>query len=215
MTTAASVYTLSRSTNSVNPVPSSQLSLWPADRAPATKIYHNPRRQIITRSIYSQVTYGVSQIQRGLSPSLLVKRFDQVRDCLGSVLGLSTAEREVVLRLLRLYAYYGAVYPKAKQIATERGCSVATFWRTIRRLRERGLVEVINRYVLRPAAQISNLYRLARLLAVLAKYLAEHGEMFTARWVQPYLRLTWPQLWAQNRGNSLPGLSEVAGDTPA
>ncbi|GAI35243.1 unnamed protein product, partial [marine sediment metagenome] len=72
---------------------------------------------------------------------------------------LTTAEREVTLRLLRFWAYYGNVYPKASTVAAEPGCSKATFWRTIALLERLGLMRRINRYVIRPHAQISNLYR--------------------------------------------------------
>ena len=143
--------------------------------------------------------YGVSSSRRCLSPGLLLKRFHQVRSCLVDILGLSAGQREVVLRLLRYWAYYGNVYVKAAQVAAEPGCSKATYWRTLRLLRDRRLVTVINRFVIRPHAQISNLLRLDRLILLIARYLAEHGQAFTEGWLQPMLRLPGSQFWSQFR----------------
>ena len=99
------------------------------------------------------------------------------------------------MRLLRLWAYYGQVYPKESQITEDPGCSKTTFWRTIRLLQDEGLVHVINRYVVRPHAQISNLYRLDRLILVIARYLAEHGTQFYQDWLRPYLSLPGATFW--------------------
>lgn len=166
-------------------------------------IHHNvsisPRTKVVVsyKSLRSR-RYGVSKAQRVLSPQLLFKRFDYIRDALKIVCGLTCSEREVVLRLLRFWAYYGYVYPKASQICSEPGCSEATFWRTIRKLRSSGLIEVINRFVIRPHAQISNLYRLDRLIVLLAKYLAEHIGHLWPDWLDPWLHLTWPEFWRVN-----------------
>lgn len=139
--------------------------------------------------------YGVSSSQRVLSPQLLFKRYDLIRKCLQDLLGLSTAQREVTLRLLRYWAYYGQVYPKEAQVTEEQGCSKATFWRTISLLEQLGLIHVINRYVIRHHAQISNLYRFDKLLIVIARYLAEHGTAFLEKWLQPYLQLPGQVFW--------------------
>jgi len=119
--------------------------------------------------------YGVSKDFRVLSPGLLLKHWDKVIQLLKEVLQLTTAEREVAIRLLRLWVYYGKVYPAEKQITALPGCSKATFWRTVRKLREMHLIEVINRFVLREKAQISNLYRLNNLVLAIARYLMEHN----------------------------------------
>lgn len=142
------------------------------------------------RTYYSSgELYGVSTSRRLLTPGLLNRRWDRIRDCLSYNLGLTTAQREVVFRLLRLWAYYGSVYPTAAQIAEDPGCSRATFWRTIRKLEERGLVMVVNRYIHRPEAQISNLYRLDKLVMVIARYLAGHCAQVWPDWFNRYLRL--------------------------
>ncbi|MBA7602878.1 hypothetical protein ES703_09974 [subsurface metagenome] len=139
--------------------------------------------------------YGVSSSFRVLSPSLFFKKYDRIRDCLKYSLGMTTGQREVALRLLRLWVYYGKVYPKESQVTELPGCSKATFWRTIQFLEELGLVRVVNRYVIRPRAQISNLYRLEKLVMVIARYLAEHGQALREKWLEPYLvmpaRLFW------------------------
>ena len=152
--------------------------------------------------------YGVSLASRVLSPQLLLKRFDQVRDCLQDVLGLTTSQREITLKLLRLWAYYGQVYPKAVQVAEQPGSSSATFWRTIKLLGEQNLVQVINRFLIRPHAQISNLYRFDKLIILIARYLAEHGHVFYEEWLKPYLSMPgscfWP--WTFRVNHPLPSL---------
>lgn len=161
--------------------------------------------------------YGVSPSHRVLSPQLLFKRWDTIRQCLDGTLGFTPCQGEVTMRLLRLWAYYGNVYPKAAQIAEEPelsermvswrteqelgpphrsyGCSRATFWRTIALLQRRGLLHVINRYVIRPHAQISNLYRLDQLILVIARYLAEHGVALLEKWLKPYLVMFGSDFW--------------------
>lgn len=157
-------------------------------------IHHNvlgyfPSYIVVTYKNMIGKPYGVSPAFRVLSPQLLLKKFDYVRDSLENILGLTLAQREVTLRLLRLWAYYGYVYPKEATITEQPGCSKATFWRTIRILRDLGLIHIINRHVIRPHSQISNLYRLDRLVLLLARYLAEHGCPFYEKWLEPYLRL--------------------------
>ena len=168
--------------------------------SPDSMIHHKPPQlpeKIIVsyKSIERGNPYGVSQARRVLSPGLLLRKYDYVRDCLENVLQQSTSKREVTLRLLRLWAYYGKVYPKASQVAEVPGCSRATFWRTIKELEDLGLVHRIRRYVIRPHAQISNLYRLDRLVLLLARYLAEHGTQFWEKWLKPYLRVPGRVFW--------------------
>ena len=139
--------------------------------------------------------YGVSPSRRILSPGLLCKRFDQVVDCLKDVVGITVGQREVTLEMLRLWAYYGQVYPKASHFGQQPGSSRATFWRTIKVLRDLNLVTVVNRFVLRPHAQISNLYKLDKLLILIARYLAEHGVAFYKKWLKPYLTMPGSQFW--------------------
>jgi hypothetical protein len=169
------------------------------NQLPYLMIHHkdpiSKKTKIIIIKGTNPTPYGVSPASRVMTPGVFLRQYDRIRDCLISPLHLSTAEREVVLRLLRLYAYYGIVYPKESQITEEPGCSKATFWRTIRFLKELGLVEVINRYILRPKAQISNLYRLDRLVLMLARYLSEHGVHFYASWLKPYLMLSGTEFW--------------------
>lgn len=157
-------------------------------------IHHNvplyPQRMIVSFSGNQPLRrYGVSSSYRLLSKGLFNKKFDLVRDCLEYVLGLTVSQREVVLRLLRYWSYYGQVYPKETTITAEPGCSKATFWRTINLMKARGLITVTNRYIIRPHAQISNLYRFTRLLILIAVYLAEHGTCPWGKWIDQYLRM--------------------------
>jgi len=166
-------------------------------------------------SIDSGKRYGVSRSHRVLSPGLFIKRFDYIRDCLQYVIGLTVAQREVTLRLIRLWAYYGNVYPKESQVTELPGCSKATYWRTIKLLKEMALVTVVNRYVIRPHAQISNLYRLDRLALLLARYLAEHGTRFWEKWLRPALAMPgqqfWSQIWLAPGDRAGPGGVEFSG----
>ncbi len=169
---------------------------------PVSMIHHKDpllRNKIIVSysNIGSSKAYGVSRSRRAITSSLFIKKFDYIRDCLKDVLGLTTSQREVTLRLLRLWSYYGLVYPKASMLTDSPGCSKATYWRTIRLLKDAGLIEVLNRYVIRPHAQISNLYRLDRLALLLARYLAEHGVAFWEKWLRPALTMPGQQFWSQ------------------
>lgn len=161
--------------------------------------------------------YGVSIAAHVLPVSLFRKREDEIKFCLEQTIGLTKSQAEAAMRLLRFQAYYRFCYPSAEQVCGQRkrlpgegvdsfpgyvpparhhwGTSRASFWRAISALKQLGLIEVINRYVLRPHAQISNLYRLDRLLLLLAKYLAERGELLLAGGLLPILRLPWPDFW--------------------
>lgn len=175
---------------------------------PDSMIHHKvslseKNNMIVSYSRYRCKAYGVSPAYRVLSPQLLFKKQEYIRDCLYHVLGLTPGQIEVTFRLLCLWAYYGQVYPKEAQVSAEPGCSKATFWRTVRVLKEGGYIGVVNRFVIRHEAQISNLYRLDRLVVVLARYLAEHGTGFLEKWLTPALtmpaRLFWDSV-LQDRG---------------
>lgn len=169
-------------------------------------VYRKERRRIVyCRDLRDG--YGVSCSRGILSPSLFLRKFDYIRDCLKQRLGLTTAQREVALRLLRLYSYYGAAYPKESQITSDPGCRKATFWRTVKLLEELGLVEVVNRFLIRPHAQISNLYRLDRLVVVIARYLADHIAHVWPDWLKPALAMPPRLFW----GFLAPGPGDRAG----
>ena len=124
-----------------------------------------------------------------------MKKCDTIRGCLEGLLGFTCAEREVVLRLLRFNSYYKDVYPKASTVCSEPGCSKRTFWRVMRKLQDAGLVQVVNRYVIREHSQISNLYRLHKLLILLVRWLAEQGQRFGQKWLKPYLTMSGKDFW--------------------
>lgn len=139
--------------------------------------------------------YGVPKPRRIITPGLLRKHWHGVRRFLTHHLDLTTAEREAVFRLLRLAAYYPAVYPKARQIAENPGCSKRTFWRAIAKLKSHGLITVINRFLIREEAQISNLYILRKLLLAIARYLHEHSVRFGQAWLKPLLAMPARRFW--------------------
>ncbi len=168
----------------------------PLKFAPGTMIHHNPYRVIYRNRLNTgPLPYGVSSFPRVISPGLVNRRWDMVISTLRDTLGLTTAQRHVVMQLLRLWCYYGQVYPKASQLCADPGCSTATFWRSVKMLEAQGLLSVVNRYLQRHNAQISNLYRLDRLLMVIARYLAERGQKFTAAVLQPMLSVPGSGFW--------------------
>ena len=152
-----------------------------------------------SRDLYS---YGVPMKRKVLTVGLYNKHFDEIRHYLAGNIGLTLAERDSILRMLRIYAYYGRVYPKASQIADDfgnmvPGCSKRSFWRAIAKLREDGLIQVHNRYL--HGRQISNCYRLDKLILCLVRWLLEHGkrylslprELFDALHMANFWRLIW------------------------
>lgn len=200
-------YKVAQSFHDVN---SYQLSLF--SDSPDSMIHHKVgtlKRIIIERRETYGVSssYRVSRSHRVLSPGMLIKRFDDVRRFLRDQLALAPAQREVTLRLLRFWAYYGLVVPKASTVTELPGCSKATYWRTVRLLKDQELVQVVNRYVIRPHAQISNLYRFDRLMVLLARYLAERGTAFYEKWLKPYLRVPGALFWTSTRTLSQSSLS--------
>jgi len=150
-----------------------------------------------SNTILERLTYAVPTPRRLLSPGIFNKKFDRIRDYLANI-ELTPAERHVILNLLRLYCYYGKVYPKASEFTDERGCSKRTFWRAVAKLEELGLIDRINRYL--HHLQISNAYRLDKLVLILVRWLAEHGHPFTNNFTLALLRLTnhsfWQTIWS-------------------
>jgi hypothetical protein len=209
MSSTSTTHSLEQKFDIVNPPINSQLPLF-SD----SMIHHNVsisqrKKIIVSYSTKSWKPYGVSKSQRILSPQLLLKKWDYVNDFLNHPLELTNAQGLVVFNLLRFWAYYGYVYPKESQVTEHPGCSKSTFWRTIAILRDCGLVEVVNRYVLRPHAQISNLYILNNLILLIAKYLAEHIAHIWPDWLDPIHFTPWTKIWDVLSGGQLkfPSLS--------
>ncbi len=142
--------------------------------------------------VVQRLTYGVPASRRMLSPGLLVKKHDYIRRYLCQ-LGLTAAEREIAFHLLRLYAYYGTVYPKAREFTSESGCSKRSFWRAVAKLEEAGVIDRINRYLYH--LQISNCYRLDKLVLCIIRYLAEHGCPFLDAFTRKLLLDTSNHFW--------------------
>jgi len=144
------------------------------------------------KKILDTLTYGVPAPRRMLTPSLLLKKHDSIRRYLVE-LGLTAAEREIVFHLLRLYAYYGKVYPKAYEFTDTGGCSKRSFWRAVAKLEDSGLIDRINRYL--HHLQISNCYRLDKLVLCIVRYLAEHGCQFFDQFTNALIRQTAYSFW--------------------
>ena len=145
-----------------------------------------------TMKLLDRLTYGVPAPKRMLTPSLLVKKHDYIRSYLVGV-GLTTAERDAAFFLLRLYAYYGKVYPKAPDRTEDYWNSKRSFWRAIAKLESAGLIDRINRYL--HHLQISNVYRLDKLVLCIIRYLVEHGCPFPDEFTRNIIRQTENVSW--------------------
>ncbi len=133
--------------------------------------------------------YGVPPPSRVITKGQLHQHHDLIRRFLKYDLGLPTAQREAVFRLITMATHYTHVYPKAAQVAQTLGCSKRTFWRAVAALREQGMITVVNRFLIQEEAQISNLYLLTRLLLAISRYLHDHSVRFQQKWLQPLLAL--------------------------
>lgn len=163
-------------------------------------IHHNVppyNRNIIHIKNGERVTppYGVSRALRAISPQALNRKDSQIRAFMRGTLGLTLKQELVVNSLLRLWAYYGIVYPKQATLTERPTGSKPTFWRTVALLRDMNLIEVVNRYVKREQAQISNIYLLDKLVLAIARYLSEHGYHFTQRCLRPMLMMDGSTFW--------------------
>ncbi|GAI62232.1 unnamed protein product [marine sediment metagenome] len=162
-----------------------------AQRKPSLSTPNN--NTLLSKDILlEKLTYGVPAPRRMLTPSLLLKKHDYIRAYLVS-LGLTTAERDAAFFLLRLYAYYGKVYPKAPNYTEDCYRSKRSFWRAVAKLEEQGIIDRINRYL--HHLQISNCYRLDKLVLCLIRYLAEHGCPFLDKFTQDIIRKTANSFW--------------------
>lgn len=187
---------------------------------PQAMAHHNAFPRKISLVSFSnkgnlKTCYDVPPNFRVLSPGVLLKRFDRVRDCLAREIGLSSGQREIVLGLLKLWAYYGKVYPKANFMADMPGCSSRTFWRALHVLEEQGLVQVANQFIKRANAKISNLYNLTKLVILIAKYLATHGGFVLQSrvWFGAYIFAPIQKFWGWF-DNFEPALAAPEGGTP-
>jgi len=158
---------------------------------PFPRVIRGNRKEVWEETRY----YGVSSSYRFLPKELFFKRYDRIREFLKGVLGLSTAEREFILRGMRFGSYYGQCYAKISTLCQEPGCSKATAFRVLRKLEDQGLVTRIRRYLQPNRRQISSLILFHKLLLLIAKYLAEHGQRFVEEWLLPILRLPWAAFW--------------------
>ncbi len=161
------------------------------------------------KGIEIEKRYGVPQSYRILTMGNYHKHHNDINTMLRVVLGLENRERDAVRCLLRLFLYYGKVYPKADDVADQEYISKRTFWRAMRKLQDMGVLEVINRYI--NHKQISNLYRLDKLVVMIATFIAEHHlGLFINDVLGKYaLKMvdffrSWDQLWDAEINLSLP-----------
>ena len=161
---------------------------------PSTYFYK--LRRFKTRTT-SRIPYGVPCPTAVLPPKVLFQRWRDVQAFYHSTLQLPEEEVRVVSELVRLWTIRGRVYPTAAQVAETAHVSIRTFWRTVKRLEEMKMVQVVNRYVQREWAQISNLFRLERLIFALARFLAEKGERNLGPMMARFLALPGREFWSK------------------
>ncbi|MBA7524813.1 hypothetical protein ES705_16957 [subsurface metagenome] len=148
------------------------------------------------RGIEVEKRYGVPQTYRILTMGNYHKHHDDINTMLRVVCGLENRERVAIFCLFRLFLYYGKVYPKAADVADQEYISKRTVWRAIGKLRDLGVVEVINRYV--KHKQISNLYRLDKLVVMIARFISEHHPTIFGHFgdkLTSFFRSFWDEIW--------------------
>ncbi len=145
-----------------------------------------------TTTLLEKLTYGVPAPRRMLTPGLLLKKHHYILAYLKE-LGLTTQERQAAFYLLRLYAYYGKVYPKAPNYTEDFYASKRSFWRAVAKLEDSGLIDRLNRYL--HHLQISNAYRLDKLVLCIIRYLAEHGSPYISDFAHDLLTRIGISFW--------------------
>lgn len=111
---------------------------------------------------------------RVLTKSIFNRRFDDIRDFLITLGVAGPRQRDAILKLLKLYAHYGKVYPKAQTIADECYISKRTVWLAIKKLEDSGLLERNQQFI--NGYQTSTQYLLDKLVLMIAHRLAEIGQ---------------------------------------
>lgn len=153
---------------------------------------HTDNLTPINRELLRRLTYGVPSPRRMLTPGILSRKHYCIRSCL-KMLGLTTSERDAAFYLLRLYAYHGSVYPKAPNFTQDFYASKRSFWRAIAKLEGLGVVDRINRFL--DHLQISNCYRMDKLVLCIVRYLAEHGKPPTDKFSQDIIKQMAGNFW--------------------
>lgn len=189
------------------PVSSESLSSPPSSSQ--TMAHHNSRSPVeliyFKKGIEREKRYGVPSSYRILTMGNYHKHHDDINTMLRVVCELENRERSAIFCLLRLFFYYGQVYPKADDVAEQEYISKRTFWRAISKLKALGVIEVLNRYI--NHKQISNLYRIDKLVLMIARFIAEHhpiifgdfGDKLTC-----FFRSFWDGIWDADINLSLP-----------
>lgn len=166
----------------------------PLTSLPLTFFY---RRRKSKEHSSSRKPYGVPSPHRVLPQGVIFKRWRDVQAFFRVTMGLTDPERGVVSELVRLWMIKGEVYAKAKQVKETAKVSHRAFWHTIKRLEEMKMIQVVNRYVQREKAQISNLFLLEKLIFALARFLAECGERNLGPMMARFLALPGQEFWSR------------------
>lgn len=195
----------------VNPHLNTQLPLFPNSMTPHSNSHIYGIRGNLDKVRKDTSYYGVSWDHRVLTKGVFIKQRDRVRDFLQNTLGFSVGDRDFTLGTLEYWAYYGKCYAKIADLCRKPGCSESTAHRALSKLKNLGLVVVIERYLEPRRRQISNLFLLHKLILVIARYLAEHGQRFAEKWLEPYLQLPGAVFWRK----WLPSQGKLAAPCPS
>jgi hypothetical protein len=196
------------------PVSSESLSSPPA--SPQSMAHHNSPSPVVDqiyfkKGIEKEKRYGVPSSYRILTMGNYHKHHDDINAMLRVVCELENRERSAVFCLLRLFFYYGQVYPKADDVAEQEYISKRTFWRAISKLKALGVIEVLNRYI--NHKQISNLYRIDKLVLMIARFIAEHHPIIFGDFgdkLTSFFRSFWDGIWDADINLSLPAPVKLA-----
>jgi len=172
--------------------------------------HHNALSPVIDKiyckkGIELEKRYGVPSTYRILTMGNYHKHHSDINTMLRVVCGLENRERSAVFCLLRLFFYYGQVYPKADDVAEQEYISKRTFWRAIGKLKASGVIEVLNRYI--NHKQISNLYRIDKLILMIARFISEHHPTIFGDYgdnLTRFFKSFWRQIWDADINLSLP-----------
>jgi hypothetical protein len=140
--------------------------------------------------------YAVPKHYRKISPTLLNKHHRTIHSFMLSALRLTHKQTRVAEILLRLWCYYGHVYPKAQTIADECMVSKRTVWRTIQILEDMHFISRNARYFTPSRNRISNSYDCSQFCTAIAFLLYEKSVKLKYGWLQPYFRIPGSVFWS-------------------
>lgn len=108
------------------------------------------------------------------SPGIFRKYSSDILRYLKTFYKDSPKSRNSIISLVRLFAYYGAVFPSAVTVAGENNMSARQFWRALGVMVNGGLIKIQPRFLNRH--QRSNVYDLRELIKEILEFIRLHHE---------------------------------------